>query len=88
MYLRAYDNIMKLTPTEREILVYLLVRGDDSATNIAETVDRHPVSVRRSGSNLEDKDLAVDKGGNVFKLTKAGVLVAQDLYDESQYQFL
>ena len=72
---------MNLTPTEREILVYLLEAGDDSAPNIADSIGRHAVSVRRSASELEGKGLTRHKGRNVYALTTDGLTVARDLAD-------
>ena len=79
---------MKLTPTERELLVYLLVRGPDIPPNISEDIDRHGYSVRRSGGDLEEDGLVRNKGRNVFALTDDGVMVARDLLDNGDWHFL
>jgi predicted transcriptional regulator len=73
---------MNLTPTEREILVHLLVHGGNSAVNIADDIDRHAVSVRRSGKDLAEKGLVRHKGNNVFGLTSEGLVIARDIQSE------
>ena len=70
---------MNLTPTERDILVHLLLRGDDRAVNIAEHEDRHRVSVSQRAADLEDKGLIRNKGNGVYALTRDGVTVARDI---------
>lgn len=72
-------HLMNLTPTEREIMIHLLEHGGNSAVNIAEDIDRHAVSVRRSGKNLAEEGLLVHKGNNVFGLTREGLVVARDI---------
>jgi len=64
---------MTLSPVEAEILRSLLLRGDLLPVEIAEDHDRHPSSVSRSMSNLEDDGLTAHKGRGVWELTAEGV---------------
>jgi len=70
---------MNLTPTERDILVHLLLRGDDRAVNIAEETGRHRVSISQRASDLEEKGLLRNKGNGVYSLTLAGLTAARDI---------
>jgi len=72
---------MNLTPTERDILEHLLLRGDDRAVNIAEHTGRHRVSVSQRASDLEDKGLLINKGNGVYRLTNAGLTAARNVRD-------
>lgn len=75
---------MKLTPVEREVLPCLLTGGDNIAKNIADEIDRHPNSVRRSLKKLIDKNLVRDKGGGVHTLTLSGIATAQELLNQQE----
>lgn len=74
---------MNLTPTERDILVHLFLRGDDTAANIAEKKGRHRVSVSQRASELEEKGLLRNKGHGVYQLTTPGMTMARIILDES-----
>ncbi|WP_083912466.1 MarR family transcriptional regulator [Natronolimnohabitans innermongolicus] len=73
---------MDLSPSERAILVDLLLHGDDMPSNIAERTDFARETISRNCSRLVERDFARDKGGGVYKLTNAGVLIAQNIQSE------
>jgi len=78
---------MNVTPVEREILVHLLLKGDDRPANIGDddpdSERPHPASVSRSMSNLEDKGLVSHKGNAVYRLTNQGLIVARNVLDST-----
>lgn len=69
---------MKLTPSEREILVDLLENGDDSSGNISERtgISREHVS-SECLPRLADRDLVDNKGRGVYALTLDGIAAAR-----------
>lgn len=71
-----------LTAVESEVLVCLLLRGDNVPSNIAENIDRHPTSVSGSLSDLEDMELVRNKGRGVWTLTSQGINIAMSLHNE------
>ena len=82
---------MDITPTQKAILVDLLIHGDDKAANIARRTGKHRNSVSRSFQNLVDDSLVVEKGGGVYRLTdrgrqaSIGIVKPQiDVYDVSE----
>lgn len=76
---------MKLTPVEREILVHLLLYGDNVPSNIAKDIGRHKRSVGRSCKSLVDKELVREKGAGVYTLRVAGVAIARDLRRKDEF---
>ena len=68
---------MDLTPTERDILLGLLLVGDALPVTIASSVGRHPRSVSRSVPTLVDAGLVVEKDRSVYALTPAGFAEAR-----------
>jgi DNA-binding IclR family transcriptional regulator len=67
------------TPVEREILLHLLVSGDDTSGNIAEETDRNRATVSRRLSSLEDEGLVRNKGRGVYALTLEGIAATRAL---------
>lgn len=61
------------TAVDREVLVTLLIAGDNSPGNLAEITDRHPNSIGDSLNRLEEQDSIFDKGRGVYALTYSGV---------------
>lgn len=72
---------MSLTSVEREILVELLVRGDNVPGNIAESIGRSRPYVSETLSELEEKDLVDHKGRGVYRLSEYGLAVARTVAD-------
>lgn len=68
-----------MTPTQRAILVDLLVYGDDKAENIADRCGYHRNSVSRSIRPLVEEGKLAHKGGGVYRLTESGLTAAQGL---------
>jgi Mn-dependent DtxR family transcriptional regulator len=68
-----------LSSVESEIVVDLLLHGDNVPSNIAENIERHQTSVSRSLSALEDEDLVSNKGRGVWTLTVAGASLARTI---------
>jgi predicted transcriptional regulator len=68
-----------LSPVEMEVLVDLLVHGDNVPGNIAENTGRHPKSVSKRLPDLEEHGLIRNKGRGVYTLTPDGVAQAQAL---------
>lgn len=62
-----------LTAVDREVLLTLLIAGDNSPGNLAEITDRHPNSIGDSLNRLEEQDSIFDKGRGVYALTYSGV---------------
>ncbi len=73
---------MMLTPVEREILVDLLVHGDNLSGNVTENIERSRQHVSKTMGKLEDRRLVRDKGKGVYTLTLSGTEVARELYHE------
>lgn len=69
---------MNLSPSERKVLVDLLLNGDDGSGNISE---RTGVSRKHVSSNclpaLEEANLVEDKGRGNYTLTLEGVAAAR-----------
>jgi Mn-dependent DtxR family transcriptional regulator len=59
-------------PTEREILAALRDHGDNVPGNLADLTGRHPKSVSRSLSRLEEDGYVRNKGRGVYTLTDEG----------------
>jgi Mn-dependent DtxR family transcriptional regulator len=70
-----------LSPVEQELLSALLTDGDNVPGNLADLTGRHPKSVSRSLSNLEDRGLVRTKGRGVWTLTQEGAELAEHLRD-------
>ncbi|ELY86461.1 MULTISPECIES: helix-turn-helix domain-containing protein [Halobacteriales] len=64
--------LMDITPTQKAILVDLLLHNDDKAGNIARRTGRHRNSVSRSFQDLLDAGFVQEKGGGVYRLTDRG----------------
>lgn len=63
-----------LSPVERGILEDLDENGDNVPSALASNIDRHPKSVSRSLSNLEDRGLVSKKNEfGVWTITDRGV---------------
>lgn len=75
---------MNPTDLEGEILVQLLVGGDDSPKGIAESIDRPSKSISRALSRLQNQGLVRPKGAGVWTLTNAGIQVAQNRYYQTE----
>lgn len=69
-----------LSDADREILVDLLVNGDNSSGNIADNIERHPTTVTRRLKFLdEEMGYVVSKGRGVWRLTPKGLNAAQTI---------
>lgn len=83
---------MNLTPMHENILVDLLLHGDDAPKNVGDRTGHHRNSVSSSlQGRLSDHGLVEPKGAGVYRLTDEGRLTAQQLaraelsaYDESR----
>jgi len=73
---------MKLTPSERAILVDLLVHGDNTPSNLADNANMSRDHANDCLSELEDRRLVKNKGRGVYRLTLSGTAAARDLYDD------
>jgi Mn-dependent DtxR family transcriptional regulator len=73
---------MNRTDLEGEILIQILVGGDDAPKGIAQSIDRPSKSVSRALSRLQEEGLVRPKGAGVWTLTNAGVQVAQNLHSQ------
>ena len=72
-------------PTDRLILEELR-RGQNLGANVAEAIDRHPKTVTRRVTQLEDYRLAENIGRGVYRITDRGEFVLDhiDEYDRDQ----
>ncbi len=70
---------MKLKPAERDILVDLLVYGDDKAENIGNRTGNHRNTISKYMAPLSDKGFLEPKGGGVYRLTDKGRETARGL---------
>lgn len=75
-----------LSQVDREILVALLVVGDNTPSNLATLTDRHTQSIQQRLSMLEEDQLVVNKGGGVYRLTISGVPSARAVFRESDLE--
>lgn len=66
-----------LTQVEREVTIALFDLGDNVPGNIADEIERHPTSVSRALSSLEEDGLVETKGRGVWALTPDGVRLAR-----------
>ena len=69
---------MRLTDTEREILVDLLVNGDNTPRNISENIGRAREHCSVRLADLDEKGLVRNKGGGVWTLTLSGAIAARE----------
>lgn len=65
-----------LTAVEMDILVDLLVHGDNTPSNLADNTGRHKTSVSQRLPELEERDLVRNKGRGVWSLTEPGANMA------------
>lgn len=74
--------VMPESDVEKDIMIDLLVYGDDKAENIGRRVDRPPSSVSRSLADMrkDSPSLLSAKGGGVYRLTEQGRRTAQALF--------
>lgn len=66
-----------LAPVAREVLVDLLLNGDNTPKNIAESIGRHRKNVSERLVSMEEEGLVEAKGGGVYTLTVEGVAMAR-----------
>lgn len=66
-----------LSPVEMDAIVDLLEHGDNTPKNISRNTGRNRKNVSDRLQDLEDKGLAISKGGGVYALTREGILMAQ-----------
>lgn len=66
-----------LSPTEREILIYLLQVGNNAPGNIASGIERTPEYVSTRLRELEEEELVENLGSGVWALTPEGVAAAR-----------
>jgi len=76
-----------LTRVDRELLVALLLYGDNSRSNLATIIDRHPNSISDARERLEEEDLIHDKGSGVLALTIPGLRAAQQINRSAKTSF-
>lgn len=72
-----------LSSVDREVLIALLIGGDDTPANLSDIADRHYQSVQKRLSELEEMGLVVSKGRGVYSLTIEGAQTARALYRET-----
>ena len=70
---------MEYTPTQRSILVDLLVYGDDKAANISSRTGYHRNTISSNIKPLAGEGLLDHKGGGVYRLTDTGAEAARGL---------
>jgi Mn-dependent DtxR family transcriptional regulator len=67
---------MSLTPVQKDVLLFLLNKGDDIPANIADGTKRHSKSVSRVLTGMDESllelGLVEDKGRGVYSLTDEG----------------
>ena len=69
-----------LTGADRDVLVDLLVNGDNSPSNIADNIGRHPKTVSSRLQELKSEGFVEPKGsGGVWRLTVKGLHSAQTI---------
>lgn len=68
-----------MTPTQRAILVDLLVYGADKADNIGYRTGNHRNTVSKYTGDMVDSGHLSAKGGGVYRLTDKGRTAAQGL---------
>lgn len=73
-----------LTAVDREVLVAILIGGDNTPGNIAELIERHPNSVQDRVNELEEQELVINKGSGVYALRLRGVTVARTVVQEGE----
>lgn len=78
------DVDQMLSEVDREILVCLLIKGDNTPRNIAEICNRHHQSIQDRLEELSDKSLIRNKGRGVYRLTEKGIRYAQTVAQEYQ----
>lgn len=66
-----------LTAVDRDVVVDLLVHGDNLPSNIADNTGRHVTSVSRRLAELDDQGFVYNKGSGVWTLTLDGIVVAR-----------
>ena len=69
---------MELTEVQSQILVDLLVNGHNPSGNIADNISRSRTYTSESIQSLIEMGLIEDKGRKTYKLTDAGVAIAQN----------
>jgi len=75
-------TLMELTPAEREIVVDLLVHGDNCSGNVHSNIGRSRSHTSTSMGSLKEKGLVRSKGAGVHTLTLEGVAAAREIYRE------
>lgn len=70
---------MAHTPTQRAILVDLLIYGDDKAANISSRTGYHRNTISTNIKPLAESALLDHKGGGVYRLTDNGAETARGL---------
>jgi len=73
-----------LSPVQEDILVDLLVHGDDGPRNIAENTDRNPDSVSQRLPELVEQDFIRNKGAGTYTLTRDGIHLAREIIHERE----
>lgn len=69
-----------LSPVDRDVIVDLLLHGDNTPQNIARNTERSPSSVSRRLSTLKEKGIVRNKGSGVWTLKEEGILMGQTIY--------
>lgn len=76
------ENHEMLSQVDREVLVALLVGGDNTPKNLSEITGRHDQACQSRLAHLEDEDLVENKGGGVYRLTQQGLESARVIYQD------
>lgn len=63
---------MSLTPVQKDVVVDLLVHGDDKAENVGNRTNHHRNTVSTHMGKLVDKGHIEGKGGGVYRLRDQG----------------
>lgn len=72
-----------ISGADREILVALLLFGDNTPGNVSELIDRHSQTAQKRLKELETEALVANKGAGVYRLTIDGVQLARSLVIET-----
>ena len=81
-FMDALMSQMPPSPVEMDVLIDLLIHGDNVPANIADNTGRHSKSISRRLPDLEDRGLVKNKGRGVYTLTPEGIDMARTLRDQ------
>lgn len=79
---------MRGSEVQNDILVDLLIYGDDKAGNVSRRTNRPASSISRAFSPLQEDGLVSDKGGGVYHLTTTGSNMARNILKSGHNPYL